>query len=153
MSEILRIRRAEDYFKEYGVNGIGKGADKWMIRRQLIDAFHKEIFGLVAMRAKKNFKDIPPEGDPEAIRIVKNVVHDTQKKWEKLCKIFAQYKETMNLLEIDDLKMDSSDLMREIMEKNTLGTEDILQNPEVEPTFYKESLENGVEPVYEEEDE
>ena len=152
MTEILQIRSAERYFEEYGRNGIGKGADKWMVRRQLIDAFHKEIFGLVAMRAKKNFKDIPPEGDPEAIAIVKRIVHDTQKKWEKLCKMFAKYKETRNLLEIDDLKMDERDLMREVMEKNTLGTEDILQHPEVEPTMYRDSLENGVKPVYEEED-
>ena len=152
MTEMLQIRSAERYFEEYGRNGIGKGADKWMIRRQLIDAFHKEIFGLVAMRAKKNFKDIPPEGDPEAMQIVKNVVKDTQRKWVKLCGIFAKYKETSNLLELNDLQMDESDIMRDVMEKNTLGTEDILQHPEVEPTFYRESLENGVEPVYEEED-
>ena len=149
MSEILRIRSAEEYFKEYGRDGIGKGADKWMIRRQLIDAFHKEIFGLVAMRAKKNFNTIPPEGDPEAQRIVQNVVKDTQRKWVKLCRIFAQYQETQGLLELDDLKLDENDVMQDAIEKNTLGTEDILKNTEAEPTLYRESLENGVEAVYE----
>lgn len=145
MTEMLQIRSAERYFDEYGRNGIGKGADKWMIRRQLIDAFHKEIFGLVAMRAKKRFDRIPPEGDPEAINIVKNVVKDIQRKWVKLCGMFAQYKETCNLLEIDDLKMDESDIMRGVMEQNSLGTEDILCNEEKEPELYRESLENGVE--------
>lgn len=119
MTEMLQIRSAHDYFKEYGRNGIGKGADKWMIKRQLIDAFHKEIFGLVAMRARKAFKDIPPEGDPEAIRIAKNVIRDTQRKWEKLCWMFAQYKETSNLLAFDDLKLDENDIMRGVIMQNT----------------------------------
>lgn len=151
MTEMLQIRSTEGYFEEYGRNGIGKGADKWMIRRQLIDAFHKEIFGLVAMRAKKRFDHIPPEGDPEAIRIVKSVVRDTQRKWEKLCAMFAAYQETSGLLEIDDLRLDESDIMRGVMEQNSLGTEDILEHQEQEPVMYRESLENGVEAVYEEE--
>lgn len=116
MTEMFQVRSAERYFIEYGRDGIGKGVDKWLVRRQLIDAFHKEIFGLVAMRAKKNFNTIPPEGDPEAIRIAKNVVRDTQRKWEKLCRMFAQYKETQNLLKYDDLKIDDSDIMREAMQ-------------------------------------
>lgn len=147
MTEMLQIRSAERYFEEYGRNGIGKGADKWMIRRQLIDAFHKEIFGLVAMRARKRFDHIPPEGDPEAINIVKNVIRDTQKKWAKLCAMFAAYRETRNLLEIDDLKLDESDIMRGVMEQNSLGTENILKNQEYEPELYRESLENDVEMV------
>ena len=119
MAEMLRIRSAEDYFREYGRDGIGKGADKWMIKRQLIDAFHKEIFGLVAMRAKKQFDGVfPPEGDPEAIRIAKNVIHDTLRKWEKLCWIFAGYKETKGLIDLDDLKMDENDIMQGIMMQN-----------------------------------
>lgn len=145
MTEMLQIRSADQYFKEYGRDGIGKGADKWMIRRQLIDAFHKEIFGLVAMRAKKTFKDIPPEGDPEAIRIAKNVIRDTQRKWEKLCWMFAQYNETKGLLAFDDLKIDESEITKGVMMQNTLGTEDILRNEEKDPQMVKDSLENGVE--------
>lgn len=105
MAEMLRIRKAEEYFEEYGRNGIGKGADRWMIKRQLIDAFHKEIFGLVAMRAKKNFDTIPPEGDPEALRIVNNVIRDETKKWIKVCDMFSQFVETSNLLEYNDISI------------------------------------------------
>ena len=50
MAEMVRVRSAEEYFKEYGLNGIGKGADKWMIRRQLIDAFQKEMCAVVVAR-------------------------------------------------------------------------------------------------------
>ena len=103
MKEIVQVLRAEDYFETYGRNGIGKGMDRMLVKRQLIDTFRKEIFGLVAMRAKKNFDEIPPEGDPEAIRIAQNVIKDETKKWIKLCKMFAKYKETYGLLNYDDI--------------------------------------------------
>ena len=78
-------------------------ADKELIRRQLINEFHNEIFSLVAMRAKKQFKDIPKEGDPEAIRIARNVVRDETKKWLKLWKMFETYKETSGVIKPEDL--------------------------------------------------
>lgn len=106
MTERVVVKSAEQYFREFAENGIGKGMDRTLVRRQLIDAFHKEIFGLVAMRAKKNFDDIPQEGDPEAIRIAQNVIKDETKKWIKLCKMFAMYKETANLLRYDDIAME-----------------------------------------------
>ena len=107
MTEQVIVMTAEQYFKKYAVDGIGKGADRWMIKRQLIDAFKKEIFGIVAMRAKKQFDGIiPPEGDPEALRIARNVIKDETKKWDKLCKMFAMYNETRNLISLNDLKME-----------------------------------------------
>ena len=105
MQEKVIILSAEQYFNKYAVEGIGKGSDRWMIRRQLIDAFHKEIFGLVAMRTKKPYADILPEGDPEAMKIAKNIIHDATHKWVKLCKMFAKFKETAGLLNENDLKM------------------------------------------------
>lgn len=107
MNEIVNVLSAEQYFKKYAVDGIGKGADRWMIKRQLIDAFRKEIFGLITMRLKKQVNDANdiPEGDPEASRIAKNVIHDTTMKWKKLCGMFAMYKETAGLLDIKDLKL------------------------------------------------
>lgn len=106
MREYLQILRAEDYFETYGRNGIGKGMDRTLVRRQMIDAFRKEIFGLVAMRAKKNFDEIPPEGDPEAIRIARNVIRDETRKWIKVCKMFEKYVETRGLLSYDDITID-----------------------------------------------
>lgn len=117
------IMTAEQYFEKYAKEGIGNGADRWMVRRQLIDAFHKEIFGLVTLRTKilcNSINDIP-EGDPEAMRIAKNVIHDTTMKWKKLCKMFSMYIETANLLKPEDLK-----LYDEIEEIGTT-TEDIAE--------------------------
>ena len=105
MKEMVRIRSVDEYFDEYARNVIGKGADRMMIRQQLIDAFQKEIFGLVAMRTKKQFNDIPKEGDPEALRIAQNVVKEETKKWISLCKRFEMYKETSGLLHHNDIAL------------------------------------------------
>lgn len=126
MQEKISILSAEQYFKKYAVDGIGKGADRWMIKRQLVDAFRKEIFSLVALRTKKQFYEVPPEGDPEASRIVKNIIHDAVMKWKKLCGMFAQYKETANLIGPNDLK-----LYDEIGEIGTT-TEDLMAKQEEE---------------------
>ena len=106
MEEKVTILSAAQYFDRYAVNGIGKGMDRMMVKKQLIDAFHKEIFGLVALRCKKRFDDIPKDGDPEAMRIAKNVIRDATKKWASLIKMFEKYRETSGLLCPDDLKID-----------------------------------------------
>ncbi len=111
MTEMVTVMRAEDYFETYGRNGIGKGYDREMVKRQMLDTFRKEIFGLVAMRAKKNFDDIPPEGDPEAIRIARNVIRDETKKWIKICRIFDTYRETSGLIKYDDIALDEEDVL------------------------------------------
>lgn len=103
MSEMVKVLRAEDYFETYGRNGIGKGMDRTLVRRQLIETFRKEIFGLVALRAKKNFDEIPKEGDEEALRIARNVIKDETRKWIKLCKMFEMYVETRGLIRYEDI--------------------------------------------------
>ena len=145
MQEGVIVLSADQYFKKYAVDGIGKGADRWMIRRQLIDAFKKEMFGLIAMRTKKSFEDIPPEGDPEAMRIAKNVIHDETMKWKKLCIMFAKYKETANLIGPNDLKQ-----YDEIDDIGTT-TEDLMEQQESEEEEVDED--NGGEEVLSDGDE
>lgn len=102
----VRILSANDYFEEYGRKRIyEQKMDRLMVKKQLIDAFHNEIFSLVAMRAKKQFKDIPKEGDPEAIRIARNVVRDETKKWIKLWKMFESYTETSGVIKPEDISI------------------------------------------------
>ena len=112
MNEMVRVRSAEEYFETYGRDGIGKGMDRMPVRSQLIDAFQKEIFALVAMRAKKRFDRIPEEGDPEAIRIAKHIVKDETNKWIKVCRMFERYKETSGLLRHDDITLSVEDLTK-----------------------------------------
>ena len=119
MQEMVRVRSADEYFQIYGLEGIGKkGLDRILVRQQLIDAFHKEMFGLVAMRTKKSLEDIPAEGDPEALRIARNVIKDTTKKWIKLVGMFEKYKETSGLLKPDDIALEIDDLRAKNMTDN-----------------------------------
>ena len=105
--EMTPVLSAEQYFDKYARNGIAKGMDRILVKNQLIDAFRKEIFGLITMRAKKQFDDIPPDDDPEALRIARNVIKDTMNKWKKLVAMFEMYRETSGLLTVDDLKVDA----------------------------------------------
>jgi len=106
MNNDVRIRSAEQYFEEYGREKIYKQKqDRLMVKQQLINAFHNEIFSLVAMRAKKQFKDIPKEGDPEALRIARNVVKDETKKWLKLVRMFEMYSETSGVIKPEDISL------------------------------------------------
>ena len=106
MQERVIVKTAEQYFKEYGEDGIGKGADRWMIRRQLIDAFRKEMFGLIVMRTKKHYDEISFENDPESSAKAQNIIKDSVKKWKKLCGMFDKYVETRGLLKLNDLKFE-----------------------------------------------
>lgn len=106
MMDGVRIRSAKDYFEEYGREKLYKqGMDKQQVKKELVDAFHKEIYDLVAMRAKKKFSDIPPEGDPEALRIAHNVVKDATKKWKKVVAMFELYRETSGVIALDDISI------------------------------------------------
>ena len=104
-SEGVVVLSAQQYFNKYAKKGIGQGADRWMIKRQLIDAFKKEIFGLVAMRTGRNLNDIPMEEAAEVRKTAKNIIHDEVMKWKKLCGMFEMYVQTQNLLKPDDLKL------------------------------------------------
>lgn len=117
MTEMVRMMTADEYFKKYAVNGIGKGADKRLIKSQMIDDFRKEIFGLIAMRGKKEFNGvIPDKGNPEAIRIAANVIRDEMRKWKKLCDMFARYRETIGLIMVNDIE--------EVVQEYDLGAQD-----------------------------
>ena len=109
MQEQVTVMSADQFFDKFAKEGIGKGADRWMIKRQMLDAFRKEIFGLVSMRCKKQYDSLPPEGDEEAMRIARNVIKDESRKWKKLCDMFALYNETKDLIKYDDLKLDEEE--------------------------------------------
>lgn len=100
--EQVPIMTADQYFERYGRNGIGKGADREMVKKQLIDAFEKEIFVLLAIRLKLK-KGESPRDNPDAQRVLRNIMKDENRKWAKLCQMFAMYKETAGLLNPMDL--------------------------------------------------
>lgn len=130
MSEVMvPVRSVKGYFQEYGVNGIGKGADKNLIREQLLDAFQKEIFGQLTMKFGDPAllaKDIS-QVDPETKRQVDNILSNSVRKWKRLCMKFAEYKETFNVIMPSDLMITLEDIV-----KTQTGEEPVVKESEAE---------------------
>ena len=116
MSEVfVPVRSVKQYFKEYGVEAIGKKhADPDLVKQQILDAFQKEIFGQLTMKfgdPELLAKDISMV-DPETKRQVDNILSNSVRKWKRLCMVFAQYRETHNLLFPSDLMVTLEDLVK-----------------------------------------
>lgn len=113
--QIVPIRSVKAYIKEFGIEAIGKRhADPDLVKQQILDAFHKEIFGQLTMKF----------GDPELLafdieavdletkRQVDNILSNSVRKWKRLCIEFAKYKETYNLLQPSDLMVTLEDIVK-----------------------------------------
>ena len=104
MIDQVRIMSANEYFRKYAQEGIGKGADRWMVRRQMLDDMKHEIFGMIALRTGGDAGKTPDTGDPEVLKVAKNVIKASTFKWKKICRMFDAYNETRNLIKPEDLK-------------------------------------------------
>lgn len=116
MSEqMITIRSVKGYFKEFGVEAIGrKKADPQLVKKQILDAFHKEIFDQLMLKFKdpsilaKDIKDV----DPETRAKIDNILSNSVRKWKRLCVVFSQYKETFNLIFPSDLMVSLEDIVK-----------------------------------------
>ena len=104
MNDMIRIRSIREYFEEFGIHGIGKGQPVDLVKNQIMDAFRKEIFDQISWKLKVN--DISEvENTPKNNLIIENIMKQSYKKWVGLVRIFNRYRETLNVLKPDDLKM------------------------------------------------
>jgi len=129
MSEsFVPIRSVKGYFKEFGVEAIGKKhADPKLVKEQILDAFQKEIFGQLVMKfgdVEMLARDINTV-DPETKQQVDNILRNSTRKWMRLCQVFAQYKETFNLIMPSDLMNSLDDIV-----KTQTGEDEIVEEEE-----------------------
>lgn len=104
MSEMIRIRRIQDYLEEFGNNGIGKGVPVSIVKEQILDAFRKEIFEQITWKLK--IHDISEaQQTHENRKIVENIMKNTYKKWLGVIREFNKYRETLNMLKPEDLQI------------------------------------------------
>ena len=131
--QFFPIRSVKGYIKEFGIEAIGKKhADPDMVKQQILDAFHKEIFNqLTTMCGDPELlsKDIS-QVDPELKRKADNILSNSVRKWKRLCIEFARYKETHNLLFPSDLMVTLEDIVG-----NQIGA-----NPKVETSEDPEEI-------------
>ena len=119
MAEVMiPIRSVKGYVKEFGIEAIGKKhADPKLVKEQILDAFHKEIFGQFTMKfgdpqiLAKNISDV----DPETKTKIDNIISNSVRKWKRLCIEFAKYRETYNLLQPSDLMISLENVTNDII--------------------------------------
>ena len=104
MSDQVVILSVNGYMKKYAVDGIGKGADRWQVKRDILDEFRREIFNLSVMRLGPEIFSNEWQGTDEDRKKLENILDNARKKWKSLCKEFAKYKETSDLLYENDLQ-------------------------------------------------
>jgi hypothetical protein len=133
--------------KKYGVDGIGKGADRKLIKEQLLDAFRKEIFDTsVMMVGPQVFYDNYEASEKDRNKL-NNILKNCNNKWKSLCKEFAKYRETCDLIYDDDLMVYMNDRDEALKKKDS--TEyyedlDVEEDPDIEDgSIIVERDENG----------
>ena len=112
--QMLTVRSVKNYIREFGIEAIGKKhADPQLVKQQILDSFQKEIFGQLMLRfgdpalLAYNIETV----DPETKRQIDNILHNSVRKWMRLCTEFAKYKETYNLLQPSDLMASLDDIV------------------------------------------
>lgn len=109
------VRSVKGYFKEFAIEALGKKhADPDLVRQQILDAFHKEIFDQFVMKfgdPEMLARDISTV-DPETKRQVDNILSNSVRKWKRLCIEFAKYKETYSLIQPSDLMVTLEDIVK-----------------------------------------
>ena len=128
MSEqMVTVRSVKGYFKEFGIEAIGKKhADPDLVKHQILDAFQKEIFGQLTMKFGDPAilaKDISAV-DPETKRQIDNILSNSIRKWKRLCMVFAQYRETHDLIMPSDLMVSLEDIVKAQTGENEVLDED-----------------------------
>lgn len=132
MSEyMVPIRSVKGYLKEFAIEAIGKQkADPNLVKQQILDAFHKEIFGQLTMKfgdPELLAKDIQ-NVDPETKRQVDNILSNSVRKWKRLCIEFAKYKETYNLIFPSDLMTTLEEIVGAQTGENEIVNEEVVIN-------------------------
>ena len=103
MTSKVIIRSKDEYWRSYIIKGLAEKLSKEQIKRNLLDAFSKEIFGQITLRTKTDDWSSVPE-TPEAKKAVENIAKQAQNKWISLCIMCARYKETHGLILPSDIE-------------------------------------------------
>lgn len=108
MTDQVTVRRWQDYWNDYICEGKKKGLKNEEIRRNLIEAFRKEIFGLVMFRAKvDDLDDLQHTKNNDVL--VNNVFRNELNKWKRLVQECGKYLSTALLIKEGDLTLFDSE--------------------------------------------
>lgn len=130
MAEILTISSWRNMWNDYVVEGLKKGAKKEEIRRNLIEAFRKEIFGQLTFRLKtEDLLKVPMT--PESIDIVWNITTNEKSKLRALIRECEKYPQTRDLIREEDLTLEDDPEAPKREDAVTMDYEEV-EDPEEE---------------------
>ena len=102
---MIPILSVNGYVKKYGVDAIGNDkADKWQVRRDMLDEFRREIFNMAMMMVGPEVFSNEYVGTDKERKKLENIVDNANKKWRSVCREFEKYQETSGLLKETDLQ-------------------------------------------------
>lgn len=130
MTDVLTIRSWRNMWNDYIVEGLKKGARREEIRRNLIEAFRKEIFGQMMFRMKVDDLTKAPQ-TPKNIELVKNLTINEKNKWMVLVRECEKYPQTRDLIREEDLTLEDDPEAPEREDAVTMDYEEV-EDPDEE---------------------
>lgn len=108
MNNMVQVRGWKQMWNDYIVEGLSKGVKRETIRRNLVEAFRKEIFDQMMFRM--NVEDLSQAiHSPENEQMVINLMKNEKKKWMRLVAECNRYRETYNLIIESDLTLEDKE--------------------------------------------
>lgn len=104
MADQIQIMSVNGYMQKYAIDGISKGADRWQVKRDMLDEFRREIFNTAVFRVGPQVFSNEWEGTDKDRQKLESIIDNANKKWRSLCREFEKYKETSGLLKETDLQ-------------------------------------------------
>ena len=144
MAEMVQIRSVKQFFRDFIVKPYQENGEAWLrkvsnqtrIKNQLLDAFRKEIFGQVTLKLGPEAATMTRD-QMANLDGVKNILHQSFRKWKRLCILCAET--GIPLIQLEDLAQALTDE----------DSETVMPNPEEDVTDkLDEILPPGEEPVY-----
>lgn len=122
------VRSVKRYFNDFIYEGlVKKHLDPKLVKNQILDAFHKEIFNQLMTNVGDPgvlAKDISTI-DPETKRRIDNIISNSVRKWKRLCIETARYDAIHNLLLPSDLMVTLEDIVKAQIDNNNTTNDDV----------------------------
>ena len=107
MAEMVMVRSVKNYFNEFIVSPAKEHGIEWlsknylMVKKQILDAFRKEIFGQVVFKLGPKAATISKD-ELAKMDGIQNILQQSFRKWRRLCILCSEF--GFSFMGLEDLK-------------------------------------------------